>query len=274
MDKTKLALKHFYEDVGECYPEEDEVYNTLRGILRKKFVLSYLEQFKGRLLEIGCNRGMYLQAYQNGESYGVDLSSSVLKKAHTGKKLHLAVADAERLKCFKPNSFDHVLCSEVLEHCLHPDLIFEGIHDTLKPGGIALLTTPNYTGKRPIWMGLGTLKHFDIEYEEGEEYFHTAYKPKELEEFAHAHNLQVVESGTLEKDIKYAAKIPAAILLTGRLINRIFKSEKLDKLNESFFNKLTIWIYQFAHFTRLDKILLKLFPVGVRSYIVMQKGEE
>ena len=77
-----------------------------------------------------------------------------------------------------------------------------------------------------------------------------------------------------EKEIKYAAKIPAAILLTGRLINRIFKSEKFDKFNEVFFNKLTIWIFQLSHFTRLDKLFLKLFPVGVRSYIVMQKGKE
>ena len=274
MDQTKLALAKFYNSVGEKYPEEDQVYKTLRGVLRKKFVLSYLRHFQGKFLEVGCNQGMYLQTYQNGDSYGIDLSLNVLKKAHSGKKLYLTVADAERLECVKENVFNHVLCSEVLEHCLNPELIFMGIFNVLKPGGTVLLTTPNFTGKKPKWISLGTLKHFNIEYEDGDEYFHTAYKPKELEDLATKAGFTVLKSGTLEKEIKYAAKIPAAILLFGRLVNRVFKSQKFDIYNEWFFNKLTIWIYNFCFYSGLEKILLLLVPVGVRSFIFMQKGEE
>ena len=273
MEKTKLALAKFYESVGEHYPEEEQVYKTLRGILRKKFVLSYLQQFNGKLLEVGCNQGMYLQAYQNGASFGIDLSLNVLKKAHSGKKLYLAVADAERLECFKNNSFDHVLCSEVLEHCLNPELIFKGIYHVLKPGGTVLLTTPYFTGEKPKWIGLGTLKHYNVEYENGDEYFHTAYNPQELEAFANNAGLTVLKSGTFEKEIKYAAKLPAAILLFGRMINRLFKSKKFDIYNERFFNKLTIWIYNFCYYAGFEKLLMLLIPNGVRSFIYMKKGE-
>lgn len=272
MNKTRLALKKFYDKVGERYPEEEQVYHTLRGMLRKKFVLSHLNRFRGRLLEIGCNRGMYLQAYQHGERFGVDISLPVLKKAHRGNKLHLAVADAERLYCFRPGSFDHILCSEVLEHCLNPDQVFSGIFHLLKPGGVALLTTPNYTREKPTWIGLGTLTLYDIDYDCGDEYFHTAYKPEELETMAGRAGLTVAESGTLEREIKYAAKIPAAVLLFIRLLNRPLKSKLIERVNEALFNKLTIILYYIAHYSGLERLILPLFPVGVRSYILVKKG--
>ncbi len=274
MNREKLALKKFYEDVGEHYPEEEQVYHTLRGMLRRKFVISHINIFRGSLLEIGCNRGMYLQAYQGGARFGVDLSLSVLKHAHAEKKMHLAVADAERLQCFKTDSFQNVLCSEVLEHCLHPQKIFTGIAHVLRPGGTALLTTPNYRRKKPIWIGLGTLTHFGIDCDCGDAYFHTAYRPEELVKMATNAGLIVVETGTLEKEIKYAAKIPAAILIFGRLLNKTLKSDRFDAANEAFFNRLTIWIYRVCHLNGLEKLLLKLVPEGVRSFIVMKKRTE
>ncbi len=33
---VKTALKHFYDQVGEKYPEEEQVYRTLRGQLRER----------------------------------------------------------------------------------------------------------------------------------------------------------------------------------------------------------------------------------------------
>ncbi len=267
----KAALKDFYEQCGEKYPEEEMVYKTLRGRLRKNFVINFIQRMSGSLLEIGCNRGMYLQNYNGGERFGIDLSSSVLGHAHTEKPMSLAVADAERL-CFREASFDNILCSEVLEHCLHPQDIFNEIASALKPGGHALLTTPNYTTKkRPEYINMYILTGYSIDCQCGEQYFHTAYKPEELVVFAKNAGLNVLEKGTLEKDVKYATKIPVMVLLVGRLLNRPFHSRKFDAANEAFFQTFSNAIYDFCHFTRLDKLLLKMVPQGVRSYIYMQK---
>ncbi len=266
----KAALKDFYEQCGAKYPEEELVYKTLRGKLRKKFILQRLDDFRGPLLEIGCNRGMYLQEYNGGKSFGIDLSASVLRQAHRGKVVHLAVADAEQL-CFKNDCFDHVLCSEVLEHCLHPQDIFDGIAAVLKPNGRALLTTPNYSKKKHEYIELGSLKSFNIDCGCGNFYFHTAYKPAELEIMAKKAGLKVVESGTLEKQVKYAAKIPAAVLLFGRLVNKVFRSKRFERMNEAFFQVFTNRINDICHITGLEKYLLKLAPEGVRSFIVMEK---
>jgi len=266
----KAALKNFYEQCGEKYPEEEMVYKTLRGRLRKKFVIAYLQQMRGSLLEIGCNRGMYLQSYHGGERFGIDLSFNVLRHAHTERPMFLAVSDAERL-CFRSESFDNILCSEVLEHCLHPQEIFKEIAASLTPHGHALLTTPNYTGARPQYIAMDILNDYAIDCECGDHYFHTAYKPEELVMFAQNAGLTILETGTFEKDVKYATKIPVVFLLLGRLLNRPFRSRKFDAANEAFFQHFSNAIYNVCHFTGLDKLLLKLVPLGVRSFIYMQK---
>lgn len=268
---SKKKLKKFYDQVGEKYPEEEEVYRTLRGRLRKKFILHWIKNQKGSLLEIGTNRGMYLEEYNGGARFGIDLSLPVLLKARYNRPVSYAVADAECLFCFKPDSFDNVLCSEVIEHCLAPQKIFESIAFVLKSGGFALLTTPNYKKMQPQWMDLGDLKNYGIDSQWNNKYYHSAFRPEELIKLARDVDLNVVESGTLEKEVKYIAKIPAAILLTGRFVNRIIKSQKFASWNEKFFQKLSIWIYFFCRITFVCRAANRLVKEGVRSYIIMQK---
>jgi 2-polyprenyl-6-hydroxyphenyl methylase / 3-demethylubiquinone-9 3-methyltransferase len=265
------SFKKFYEQVGERYPEEDQVYRTLRGLLRKKFVLSAIHQWQGSLLDVGCNRGMYLKAFTGGARFGIDVSLNVLRRAGRDESLHLAVADAERLECFAPESFDHVLCSEVMEHCLHPDRIFDGIALVLKHGGTALFTTPNYKKKRPQWIAMGSLTHYGIDSVSGDTYYHSAFRPEELRRMALNAGLSPIETGTLEKDIKYAAKVPAALLLMVRLANRLIHSRHLDRWNERMNNTFTLLIYYFCRTTGLDRLLLLFVKEGVRSYIIVQK---
>ncbi len=269
----KESLRRFYENVGEKYPEEDEVYNTLRGRLRRRFIGDFLRNWQGALLDVGCNRGMYLAGYSGGARFGVDLSRSVLKKAPKNANLRLAVADAENLACFLENSFNHVLCSEVLEHCLNPEAIFKGVASVLAPGGVALLTTPNHKGEKPEWIDLGQLKHFGVESDCEDGYFHTAYRPEELSAFAQDAGLKILDCGTFEKQVKYAAKVPAAVLLFGRLLNKLFRSEAFDRMNDRFFNRFCLAVNAFCRITKLEKILLKFVQEGVRSYILMQKPE-
>lgn len=272
MDEQKQALKKFYEDVGEKYPEEEIVYQDLRGKLRRKFIRAYLENFKGTLLDIGCNQGAYLKDYEGGDRFGVDLSYNVLKKINARDSLLLTVADAENLYNFRPESFENVLCSEVLEHCLNPEKVFESIAYILKKNGYALLTTPNYTKFRPTWIDLGILEDYDISSDCDDGYFHTAYQPQQLEKFAEDAGLTVVKSGTFEREVKYATRFPVVLLLIGRFLNKkLFHSHKFQRMNESLFNKLTLWIYNICHYSGVEKLLLMFFPIGVRSFILMKK---
>ncbi|MFC1502033.1 class I SAM-dependent methyltransferase [bacterium] len=271
MSRKKEALKHFYEEVGAKYPEEEIVYGTLRGRLRKEFVRSYLKDWQGSLLDVGCNQGMYLYHYQDNRRIGIDLSLNVLRRARKDPSLHYMVADAEQLQCIKPRSFDNVLCSEVLEHCIHPEAVFEGIHHVLKSSGKALITTPNYRRNRPEWIDIGTLSHFGIENPVREGYLHTAFRAEELVKMAEEAGFSILESGTLEKEVKYAAKIPVLFLIMGNWLNRILRWDWMAQMNEKCFNRLSLWIYFFCHATRLEKAILPFIREGVRSYILVKK---
>ncbi|MDZ7316852.1 MAG: class I SAM-dependent methyltransferase [candidate division KSB1 bacterium] len=268
---SRQPLTEFYNSVGEHYDEEDAVYATLRGRLRRAFVLQWLSQQRGRLLEIGCNRGMYLAAYNGGERYGADLSLTVLKKARREPKICYVAADAERMQCFRGGSFDVVLCSEVIEHCFRPNRVMESIAHVLKRSGRALITTPNYRGRRPVWVRMGSMSAAGVRGAWGDLYYHTAYRPEELAEMAERAGLRLIESGTLEKEVKYAAKLPAALLLLGRLINRLLRSQRFGAWNEAFFNKFSLRVYFFIQKIGLEPFALKAVHEGVRSYIVVEK---
>jgi len=72
-----------------------------------------------RILDIGCGSGTYQKAVGKSIYVGCDLNSQSLKKAAKAPNAGYICADATHLP-FKDNSFDIVLCSEVLEHLDSP----------------------------------------------------------------------------------------------------------------------------------------------------------
>ncbi len=66
---------------------------------------------------------------------------------------------------FADDSFDIVLALDVLEHVNRPDDALAEIARTLKPGGIAILTTPTYkdrvtSERRALYQADGSVRHF------------------------------------------------------------------------------------------------------------------
>jgi len=49
------------------------------------------------------------------------------------------------------NEFDLALCTEVLEHCEHPEDIVRGMIRVVKPGGMIAITVPD--GRKDTWEG-------------------------------------------------------------------------------------------------------------------------
>lgn len=266
----------FYEEVGAKYPEEDIVYRGLRGRLRKEFVLSFLEGIRGSILDIGCNTGMYLKYVRSETAVGVDLSTSALSRARDRcsisderTRYHFIAGDIRRLDFLRGTGFDFILCSEVLEHVTEPAAVFEGIERLLKPGGRALITTPNYREEKPTWVRMSLLKSYGVE---GEYYYHTAYRPEELQKMCAEAGLNCMECGTLEWEVKYAAKVPALVFMAVRWFNRkTMKSAKFDERNQRIYDSFTLFCYQLGQLSRLEGLIRPFIKEGVRSYILMGK---
>ena len=265
----------FYTQVGEKYPEETIIYRSLRGMLRKKFILAQITKWQGSLLEIGCNVGTYLNAYEGGKKVGVDISYPLLRQLkEKSAEQSVGVMDAQEI-AVKQNQFDHILCSEVLEHLSNPQEAMKEIGRILKPGGTALITTPNYRGKRPTWISVGALSDYGISGVKEGQYFHTAFHPKELEQMSILAGLEIIESGTIEKEVKYAAKIPALFFIIIRFLNRkTFRNVEIHRKNERFFNQFQVWCYRFAWFTGIHFLLMAFVKEGVRSFVLLRKPFE
>jgi 2-polyprenyl-6-hydroxyphenyl methylase/3-demethylubiquinone-9 3-methyltransferase len=268
-------FRDFYESVAEHYPEEDLVYKTLRGIVRKHFILKFLGRFSGRLLDLGCNRGYYLSQYSGKDVVGIDIAHAVLK--HARQRLcssRLLVGDIQRLGFLKANSVDSILCSEVIEHVPEPERVFFESFRVLRPGGRALFTTPNYRGRKPEWTAVGEMSDYGIKGVRGEMYYHTAFRPEELGRIATSAGFKVLEAGTFEKEVKYATRIPVTFYyMLDFLFKKVVRSDRLQKFNKRMLDSGSLLIYRVCGALRLNSLMVSFVREGVRSYIFLEKGE-
>jgi SAM-dependent methyltransferase len=101
----------------------------------------------GRALEIGFGAGVYLRALAINyhEVVGTDLSQSQLEhvRARTADLANLRLVIDDITDSHLPaDSFDLVLCSEVLEHIPDTCRAFAGIRTVIAPGGFLIVSTP------------------------------------------------------------------------------------------------------------------------------------
>jgi ubiquinone/menaquinone biosynthesis C-methylase UbiE len=101
---------------------------------------------KGDLLEVGCGEGRGIDhLLPSVRSYtAIDKIAPVIeqlqKKYPQGKFLS---GNIPPLSSFSDNSFDSLVSFQVIEHIEDDHLFLKEINRVLKPGGIALITTPN-----------------------------------------------------------------------------------------------------------------------------------
>lgn len=96
-----------------------------------------------RYLDVGCGTGLILRHVPKG-AVGIDLNPRHLARA---KKYvpdaKLAIGDAEALE-FPNEIFSTVVCTEVLEHLVHPEKALSEMHRVLKSGGRLIGSTPHH----------------------------------------------------------------------------------------------------------------------------------
>jgi SAM-dependent methyltransferase len=116
--------------------------SKLSLFLRESFVRDLARHFEGRVLDVGCGIGEFLQAYRTG--IGLDRNRYVIE--HCVLRGYLCcLGDAHTLP-FSSNSFDGILLSNILEHTLHAELALAEAVRLLKPGGICVVTVPTKAG--------------------------------------------------------------------------------------------------------------------------------
>ena len=117
-----------------------------------------------RVLDLGCGEGRHaIVAYLESDvhSVGVDLSVQDLSRARekfadfqqtqeASRELSLTSADALSLP-FANDTFDKIICSEVLEHIPDYESVLLEIQRILKPGGLLCVSVPRRWPERICW---------------------------------------------------------------------------------------------------------------------------
>lgn len=118
----------------------------------------------GSFLDIGCTQGAWGVYWKNKgwKVSGVDVNPSNIEASiKLGIDALLCDCNAEKLP-FDDKSFDFIFAGEVIEHLIDTDGFLEEVFRCLKPGGRAIITTPNLAsfenrlrllfGFYPLWV--------------------------------------------------------------------------------------------------------------------------
>jgi SAM-dependent methyltransferase len=119
---------------------------------------------RGRILEIGCGRGLLLHelAQFGHECHGIE--RSVLAARRAGQTEGLRVYTQPLEECpFGQRYFDLVIIWHVLEHLEHPQKTLALISRLLKPGGLLCLEVPNLDSAQSRSTGKNWF-HLDLEH--------------------------------------------------------------------------------------------------------------
>jgi len=154
-DKAAARLEFRHEPMADYYK------HPLIGIpsrIRVKKIFDELGSIRAqKLLDVGCEAGwITIKLAQKGAMVtAIDLIEepiAELRRQVRGQKLNLKlmVADATKMP-FKPNSFDIILATEVIEHITRLEKFVTGAFRVLKPGGKLLVTFPNENLRQKLY---------------------------------------------------------------------------------------------------------------------------
>ena len=110
---------------------------------------------KGRLLEVGAGGGGFVRiALQRGwEVHATETSPSAIERLRSLGAGAVFEGDLPAL-ALPSSTYDLVVALEVVEHVHAPSSHLAETFRLLKPGGMLLLTTPNFDGLSRRWWGL------------------------------------------------------------------------------------------------------------------------
>ena len=122
------------------------------------FIKSESNDIQGKILDIGCGEKPYAHLFSCTEYIGIDIETT--EKYHEKHKTDLFYNGVDLP--FENNSFDSIVCFEVLEHVFEPEKMIHEMFRVLKPGGSILLTTPFIWNEHEIPYDYGRYSYFGL----------------------------------------------------------------------------------------------------------------
>jgi 2-polyprenyl-3-methyl-5-hydroxy-6-metoxy-1,4-benzoquinol methylase len=166
------SLKHYYTENYSSFPKLVQEHRSWLKRLDKRYGpwkrLRAIERYQpgGRLLEVGCATGIFLEEVarsKNWEAVGIEPSPEPAR--HAKEMLNLPIHEGRFAEVDLPkNSFDVIALWNVLEHLEHPIQDMRYAHSLLKEGGLLVMAVPNLEGLESkvfqnYWAGWDLPRH-------------------------------------------------------------------------------------------------------------------
>jgi ubiquinone/menaquinone biosynthesis C-methylase UbiE len=135
--RNKVALRRLYSTPPLRRAWNDDGNNSFIGIhLVERSIALLAPELSGDLLDVGCGTNPYSKYFQHVRSKrNCDYSAERGTVDFVSSAVALPIKD---------NSFDAILCTEVLEHVPDPLATWREFYRVLRPNGKVLLSTPMY----------------------------------------------------------------------------------------------------------------------------------
>ncbi|CAG0971212.1 putative S-adenosylmethionine-dependent methyltransferase/MSMEI_2290 [Myxococcaceae bacterium] len=150
----------YYGDPGRKFRGPVEGIVRILGTRHIRF-LSRGVRPGGRLLDVGCGRGVLLSelAERGFEVHGVERSKAAAEGADPRAEIRIVsrLADAE----YRDSFFDAIVIWHVLEHLREPVETVREIHRILAPGGKLVVAVPNFSSLQAKRAGAAWF-HLDL----------------------------------------------------------------------------------------------------------------
>lgn len=151
-------FKNFYENfyVNSKVPRKTEAMKQALRLEAIRDLMRRDDEPDKKTLVAGCGAGEDTSVVAR-RVFAFDLAFSAIKiaKQNFPKNIYL-VADAAYLP-FIDNSFDCIVCSEVIEHIPDSQKMLSEFNRILKPRGELIITTPNWISLWGLFRKLGEL---------------------------------------------------------------------------------------------------------------------
>jgi len=155
--RLKRRIGNFFDELAE---RRDKQYqeHLIYGYEQRRRIMTILEMLSEEeisnssvILDAGCGNGRDIEVLLSKYDcciVGIDFSERMISEAKkklqvkTGSKKALVRGDLTKIG-FKDDTFDVIICSQVLEHIPNWQDALKGLRRILKPEGVLIISTPN-----------------------------------------------------------------------------------------------------------------------------------
>lgn len=149
----KTNLKDFYENYWEYRKSIGKIHTDKNSYIPKrlKVALSMISNQENRIniLDIGCGEGtlgmLLKEKYENSYNVGCDISEKSLElaKPFYDKTVLFNIDEDDSIEKIGDLKFQYIVCVEVIEHLLNPEIALEKCKELLSEKGFLITSFPN-----------------------------------------------------------------------------------------------------------------------------------